>query len=90
MTARQMVSSVKELASDWKYDVVSIGYPGPSWITGRRPNRTIWAAVGWDSTSPRRSSDQRRSSTMQQCRRSAAIRAAECYSSAWGPGSARP
>jgi polyphosphate glucokinase len=29
MTAQQMVSSVKELASDWKYDVVSIGYPGP-------------------------------------------------------------
>jgi polyphosphate glucokinase len=29
MTARQMVSSVKKLAEDWEYDVVSIGYPGP-------------------------------------------------------------
>src|SRR5260370_5885205 len=29
MTARQMVSSVKSLAGDWKYDRVSIGYPGP-------------------------------------------------------------
>jgi polyphosphate glucokinase len=29
MTARQMVSQVKKLASQWKYDVVSIGYPGP-------------------------------------------------------------
>jgi polyphosphate glucokinase len=29
MTARQMVSSVKKLADDWEYDVVSIGYPGP-------------------------------------------------------------
>jgi polyphosphate glucokinase len=29
MTARQMVSSVKQLAKDWEYDVVSIGYPGP-------------------------------------------------------------
>ena len=29
LTARQMVSEVKKLASDWKYDVVSIGYPGP-------------------------------------------------------------
>jgi polyphosphate glucokinase len=28
MTPRQMVSGVKELTSDWKYDVVSIGYPG--------------------------------------------------------------
>jgi polyphosphate glucokinase len=29
MTAQQMVSSVEELAGDWKYDVVSVGYPGP-------------------------------------------------------------
>jgi len=29
MTAEAMVSGVKELAKDWKYDVVSIGYPGP-------------------------------------------------------------
>jgi polyphosphate glucokinase len=29
MTAQQMVDDVKKLAGDWKYDVVSIGYPGP-------------------------------------------------------------
>jgi polyphosphate glucokinase len=29
MTARAMVASVKQLAKDWEYDVVSIGYPGP-------------------------------------------------------------
>jgi polyphosphate glucokinase len=29
MTARQMVSQVRRLAKDWKYDRVSIGYPGP-------------------------------------------------------------
>jgi polyphosphate glucokinase len=28
MTPKQMVSGVKKIASDWKYDVVSIGYPG--------------------------------------------------------------
>ena len=28
MTPRQMVSRVKKLTADWKYDVVSIGYPG--------------------------------------------------------------
>jgi polyphosphate glucokinase len=28
LTARQMVGGVKKLASDWKYDAVSIGYPG--------------------------------------------------------------
>jgi len=29
MTAAQMVASVRKLAQDWKYQVVSIGYPGP-------------------------------------------------------------
>ena len=28
LTARQMVAGVKQLARNWKYDVVSIGYPG--------------------------------------------------------------
>ena len=29
LTAKQMVADVKKLAGDWKYDAVSIGYPGP-------------------------------------------------------------
>lgn len=29
LTARQMVTRVKELARPWKYDFVSMGYPGP-------------------------------------------------------------
>jgi polyphosphate glucokinase len=29
LTAEQMVAKVKELAGDWNYDAVSIGYPGP-------------------------------------------------------------
>jgi polyphosphate glucokinase len=29
LTAKQMVSEVRKLAGKWKYDVVSIGYPGP-------------------------------------------------------------
>lgn len=28
MTAREMVAAVKGLVADWRYDVVSIGYPG--------------------------------------------------------------
>ena len=28
MTAKQMVDEVRKVAADWKYDVVSIGYPG--------------------------------------------------------------
>jgi polyphosphate glucokinase len=35
LTPKQMVAGVKKLAGDWKYDVVSIGYPGP--ILGGRP-----------------------------------------------------
>ena len=29
LTAKQMVAGVRKLARGWKYDVVSIGYPGP-------------------------------------------------------------
>jgi polyphosphate glucokinase len=29
LTPKQMVSGVKKLAGEWKYDAVSIGYPGP-------------------------------------------------------------
>jgi polyphosphate glucokinase len=37
LTARQMVSRVKRLAAGWKYDRVSIGYPGP--VLHHRPMR---------------------------------------------------
>jgi polyphosphate glucokinase len=29
LTAQRMVSGVRKLAGEWKYDVVSVGYPGP-------------------------------------------------------------
>ena len=29
LTPRQMIDGVRELAGDWQYDAVSIGYPGP-------------------------------------------------------------
>lgn len=29
LTAKQMVDEVRKIAADWKYDAVSIGYPGP-------------------------------------------------------------
>jgi polyphosphate glucokinase len=35
LTPKRMFAGVKTLAGDWKYDVVSIGYPGP--ILGGRP-----------------------------------------------------
>jgi polyphosphate glucokinase len=35
LTPTQMVSAVKRLVADWKYDAISIGYPGP--VLGGRP-----------------------------------------------------
>jgi polyphosphate glucokinase len=35
LTAKEMVAGVKKLAKDWKYDAVSIGYPGP--VATNRP-----------------------------------------------------
>jgi polyphosphate glucokinase len=35
LTPKRMVSGVKQLAGDWKYDVVSMGYPGP--VLANRP-----------------------------------------------------
>jgi polyphosphate glucokinase len=37
LTAAQMVRQVKALAGDWRYDVVSIGFPGP--VVANRPAR---------------------------------------------------
>jgi polyphosphate glucokinase len=46
MTPQLMVAQVKELAGDWKYDAVSIGYPGP--VFRNRPVSEPWnLAKGW-------------------------------------------
>ncbi len=50
LTPEQMVAGVKELAADWKYDVVSIGYPGR--VVGDRaitePRNLAHGWVGFD------------------------------------------
>ena len=46
LTAKQMVAGVKKLAKDWKYDAVSIGYPGP--IIRNRPIAEPYnLGLGW-------------------------------------------
>lgn len=46
MTARSMVDAVKKLTSDWEYDVISIGFPGP--VVKNRPMREpANLAAGW-------------------------------------------
>jgi polyphosphate glucokinase len=46
LTAGQMVSEVKKLAGGWKYDAVSIGYPGPV-LHGRPVTEPHNLGHGW-------------------------------------------
>lgn len=46
MTAAAMVQGVKELAGDWRYDAVSIGYPGPV-LLGRPVSEPHNLGGGW-------------------------------------------
>jgi polyphosphate glucokinase len=46
LTARRMVAGVLKAAAGWKYDVVSIGYPGPV-LRGRPVSEPHNLAAGW-------------------------------------------
>jgi polyphosphate glucokinase len=46
LTPKRMVSAVKKLAVDWKYAVVSIGYPGPV-LSGRPVGEPRNLGRGW-------------------------------------------
>ncbi len=46
LTPKQMVAGVKRLAGDWKYDVVTIGYPGPV-LRGRPVAEPCNLGRGW-------------------------------------------
>jgi polyphosphate glucokinase len=46
LTPKQMVSGVKKIARDWKYDVVSIGYPGVV-LRSRIVSEPYYLAKGW-------------------------------------------
>jgi len=46
LTPRRMVAGVKKLAADWRYDVVSIGYPGPV-LHGRPTAEPVNLGHGW-------------------------------------------
>lgn len=50
MKPEQMVSGVKEIVTDWKYDVVSIGYPGLvlHGSPAKEPHNLAPAWVGFD------------------------------------------
>jgi len=46
LTAKQMVDEARKMAADWKYDVVSIGYPGPV-LDGHLLSEPHNLAKGW-------------------------------------------
>src|SRR2546426_11424491 len=46
LTAEQMVAGVKMVAAGWKYDAVSIGYPGPV-LHGRPVAEPPHLGLGW-------------------------------------------
>jgi polyphosphate glucokinase len=46
LTPKQMVAGANRLAGDWKYDVVSIGYPGPV-LRGRPVAEPFNLGRGW-------------------------------------------
>jgi len=46
LTPRRMAAAVRKLVADWKYDAVSIGYPGP--VLHNRPVAEPWnLGKGW-------------------------------------------
>ena len=46
LTPKQMVADVKKLVADWKYEAISIGYPGP--VLRSRPVSEPWnLGKGW-------------------------------------------
>ncbi len=46
LTPKRMVAGVRKLAADWKYEAVSIGYPGP--VAHNRPILEPWnLGKGW-------------------------------------------
>jgi polyphosphate glucokinase len=46
LTPRRMISGVRKLVADWKYEVISIGYPGP--VLRNRPVSEPWnLGKGW-------------------------------------------
>ena len=46
LTPKRMISKVRRLVADWKYDVISIGYPGP--VLRNRPISEPWnLGKGW-------------------------------------------
>ena len=51
MSAARMAAAVKKATMGWKYDAVSIGYPGPV-VNGRPAQEPANLGAGWAPVSP--------------------------------------
>ena len=47
MTAKAMVAGVKKRTRDWKYDVISVGYPGPVLRASKGRTAKPCSGLGW-------------------------------------------
>ena len=90
MTAAKMVAAVQAATVTWKYDVVSIGYPGAGGprLSHHEPYHLGRGWVGFDFK--RRLRGRSRSSMTRRCKRWAVIKAAGCSFLVWAPGLAPP
>jgi polyphosphate glucokinase len=82
LTPAMMVAGVQKLAEDWRYDAVSIGYPGPV-LRNRpvaEPHNLAKGWVGFDFDAAFKTPVKVNDAAM---RRLGATRAARCYSSGW-------
>ena len=83
MTPAKMLTAVRKATAGWKYNAVSIGYPGrwctaaPSW------NPVILDPAGYRMTSARRSAGQQKLSMTRRCRPWEAIKGGGCFSLVW-------
>jgi predicted NBD/HSP70 family sugar kinase len=85
MTLAKMVAAVRAAASDWKYDAVSIGYPGPV-LHGRPIIEPRYLGPGWVGFNfKRRLTGQQRSSMTRLCKRWAVTKAVGCSFLVWAP-----
>jgi hypothetical protein len=89
LTPREMVKQVLKITRGWRFDAVSIGYPGVVHRGKPRASPTTWVRAGSASIFARHSLARSGSSTTPRCRRSATTRAERCSSWDWARAWAR-
>lgn len=85
-TPKKMIKAVHTALDGWRYEVVSVGYPGPV-VHGKPVSNPVnlGPGIGLDLIFTSHSGIPRKSSMMRHCRRSAVIAADACFSSVWAP-----